>query len=394
MPSRNDEDRSAGAFGPAPIRVLHVITGLETGGAETMLSLLVERMDPGRIESSVVSLMPEGPLAEKMRRADIPVTSLGWTTRAPSPSRVATLHSIVTNHRPQVVQGWLPHGNAAAFAAVVGRRKRPALAWNIRQAVYNISYESIGTRWLIRGSAFAARATDSIIYNSAVSASQFESRGYDRRKTQVIPNGFDVDRFRPDPEARRRIRQELAVVDGLPLIGMVARYHPMKDHETFLLAAARLIQSGGRARFVLVGSGVDRENAILVRRLNELHLQDDVQLLGERSDVISIYSALDIATLSSYTESFPNVVGEAMACAVPCVATDVGDAATIIADTGRLAPTRSPHALARAWRELLDLPAAERILLGTRARSRIASKFSIGRIAALYSNLYERLANR
>ena len=359
-----------------------------------MLSLLVERMDPGRIESSVVSLMPEGPLAEKMRRADIPVTSLGWTTRAPSPSRVATLHSIVTNHRPQVVQGWLPHGNAAAFAAVVGRRKRPALAWNIRQAVYNISYESIGTRWLIRGSAFAARATDSIIYNSAVSASQFESRGYDRRKTQVIPNGFDVDRFRPDPEARRRIRQELAVVDGLPLIGMVARYHPMKDHETFLLAAARLIQSGGRARFVLVGSGVDRENAILVRRLNELHLQDDVQLLGERSDVISIYSALDIATLSSYTESFPNVVGEAMACAVPCVATDVGDAATIIADTGRLAPTRSPHALARAWRELLDLPAAERILLGTRARSRIASKFSIGRIAALYSNLYERLANR
>jgi glycosyltransferase involved in cell wall biosynthesis len=179
----------------------------------------------------------------------------------------------------------------------------------------------------------------------------------------------------------------------LPLIGLVARYDPMKDHETFLRAASLLIRREPRARFVLVGRGVDERNEALVGAMRSLGLNSAVHLLGERRDVPMVMAALDLFSLSSaFGEGSPNVVGEAMACGVPCVVTNVGDAARIVGETGRVVPPRSPEALADAWWNLLALGAGERARLGVAARRRIEAGFALPNIVVQYEHLYQELA--
>jgi glycosyltransferase involved in cell wall biosynthesis len=186
------------------------------------------------------------------------------------------------------------------------------------------------------------------------------------------------------------VRSELNVNPDTLLIGLVARLHPMKDHETFLRAAALLHAELPEARFLLVGHGTGPDS-VLASRVKALGLQDAVKMLGERADVVRLTAALDIACCTSYSEGFPNSLGEAMACEVPCVTTDVGDCATLVADTGVVIPTRSPAALVDAWRGLHKMGAAGRRALGRAARTRIAERFDMRLITRQYERLYERV---
>jgi glycosyltransferase involved in cell wall biosynthesis len=181
----------------------------------------------------------------------------------------------------------------------------------------------------------------------------------------------------------------LGVDDSIPLIGMCGRFDLQKDHHNFLAAAGLLRALLPDAQFVLWGKGVDLENPHLSAWIAEEGLGQAVHLLGFRTDSPRLNAALDVATLSAaYGEAFPNVVGEAMACAVPCVVTGVGDAAYIVGETGRAVPPGSPEALAAAWAELLSLPAAERKALGTAARKRVENLFSLEKMGAAYAQLY------
>ena len=181
----------------------------------------------------------------------------------------------------------------------------------------------------------------------------------------------------------------LGVDDSIPLIGMCGRFDLQKDHHNFLAAAGVLRALLPDAQFVLWGKGVDRENPLLSTWIAEEGLAPAVHLLGFRTDSSRLNAALDIATLSAaYGEAFPNVVGEAMACAIPCAVTDVGDAAYIVGETGRVVPAGDPEALAAAWAELLSLPAAERSALGAQARERIEEVFSLEKMGAAYAQLY------
>jgi glycosyltransferase involved in cell wall biosynthesis len=208
----------------------------------------------------------------------------------------------------------------------------------------------------------------------------------------VIRYGFDPGAFRPDAAAGRALRRQLAVPEEAPVVGIAGRFDVFKDYPTFFAAAAALRRRLPGAFFLACGEGVTESNAELLALVREPGLRERCRLLGRFSEMPKFYAALDVATLTSVSEGFPNVVGEAMACGRPCVVTDVGDCADMVGETGLAVPARRPEALAEGWEKLLSLPAPERARLGAAARARVETEFSLPRMAGLYGRLYESLA--
>jgi glycosyltransferase involved in cell wall biosynthesis len=282
----------------------------------------------------------------------------------------------------------MSHGNLAGLLARLAVPGHPALVWGIRQSIYDLGYEKPSTARLIRLSAKLSGLPQSIVYNSHAGRAHHEALGFSRRKGLVIPNGFDVSAFTPSSDARLSVRRELNLPDDVPLVGIVGRYHPMKDHQTFVRAAARVREKHPKCRFIMVGSGMVRKNDNLWTDLREAAICDATYLLGRREDMPRLNSAFDISVSSSYTEGFPNSIGEAMSCGIPCVVTDVGDSALLLGNTGVVVAPRDSESLASGINRLLDLSGEERRTLGAAARARIVSEFSLERMASSFASLY------
>jgi len=373
------------------MRVLHIITGLSTGGAETMLFKLLSGIDKNRFHCAVVSLSDTGTLGPGIVNMGIPVYALNMRPGTPNIAGLLKLGRIIRKFRPNLVQGWMPHGNLMALLSVIFTCRNVPVVWNIRQSLYSLAYETPGTARLIRLAAKLSWLPKAIVYNSAISASQHEALGYRAGKRLLIPNGFDCQRFAPNMNARIALREKLGIAQSAILIGLAARFHPMKDHASFLRAAALLARERGDIHFVLAGAGVDSGNQELTQLIQSLGVEQKAHLLGEVGDMPGFFAALDIATSSSITEAFPNAVGEAMACAVPCVVTDVGASGYIVGDSGLVILPNDPAALVYAWRKLLALGAEMRGKLGNQARHRILDNFSLDAVVAQYENLYHSL---
>jgi glycosyltransferase involved in cell wall biosynthesis len=226
-----------------------------------------------------------------------------------------------------------------------------------------------------------------VVVNSLAGKQLHEKIGYRPRRWEVIPNGFDLDRFRPNVVARNRIRQGLGLSSDTVLVALIARLDPMKDHATFIDAATQVIKLRPNTHFLLMGKGVEQ----LATHAGVKTLSNRVHLFGERQDVDHVLSAVDIACLSSISEGFPNILGEAMAVEVPCVSTDVGDVRFLVGSTGRIVPVRNPEAMAMAIVELIDCSPYVRAELGREARARIEAEFSLPRMIDRYQRLYSDL---
>lgn len=372
------------------MRILHVITGLDTGGAEMMLLKLLSA-GASVASSAVVSLGSKGTLGPRIEALGVPVLGLGLTRVMPNPIAALTLLRFARRSGADLVQGWMYHGNLAASLARLGMQRRVPVLWSIRQSLYDIGAERRTTAAAIRLGARLSWRAAAVIYNSETSAVQHEALGYRASRRVVIPNGFDCEVFRPSEVARQRVRAALGIEQDAVVIGLFARFHPMKDHRGFLQAAAALAGAHPAVRFLLVGKGVDANEPALARVIAERGLQPNVLLLGERSDMPELTAALDVAcSASARGEGFANVIGEAMACGVPCVVTDVGDSARIVGATGIVVPARDPDALARALGELLGAGPARRHELGVAARRRIETDYSLPAIAERYLALYRQ----
>jgi glycosyltransferase involved in cell wall biosynthesis len=177
------------------------------------------------------------------------------------------------------------------------------------------------------------------------------------------------------------------------LIGFIARHDPMKDHPTFFKAASELLQERENVHFILAGNGVKPENRSIAMQISDIW-KDHFHLLGEREDIEKITAALDIASLASHGEGFPNIICEAMACEVPCVTTDVGDAAFIVNNTGYVVPTRDSRAMAGAWKVLIDLGEERRRELGLSARKRVMAHFELSKVVKEYEGFYTSLCSQ
>jgi len=369
------------------MNIVHVITDLNMGGAEMMLFKLLSTVLDGTDRHSVVTLVPGGPMYDAYIRMGVPVYTPRMAQGRPSLPALYRLRRIVSRLRPDVLQGWMYHGNIAAMLARPSRQKTPVI-WNVRHALSEFDAYSRMTSAVIRlGSRWSSR-TAAIAYNSHRAAERHEAIGYAADRTLIIPNGFDCTKMRPDPCAYLDVRRELELGPSTLIIGLVGRYHIHKDQPNFLRAAARLSRRFPSVAFVLAGTGVDMDNPEIASLVTELGLGSHVRLLGERSDIARLNAAFDIATSSSSTESFPNAIGEAMACGAPCVVTDVGDSPLLVGECGRVVPPKDPEALAAAWEEILRLPEPARRDLGRCARERILREYALDAIAAAYDELY------
>ena len=372
-----------------PAKVVHIITGLGTGGAEMMLYKLLSGMDRRAFSCMVISLTNGGDLQDRIESLGVPVYSLCLKHPVTLLGKLAYFRQLVDSFHPDIVQGWMYHGNLAAWLVTSFKLKKSAkLFWNIRHSIYDIRHEKIATRFAIRFGAMLSRRVDTIIYNAHISQKQHYELGFNAEKSIVIPNGFDTHLFRPNPESYVAIRRELGLSEESVLVGIIGRYHPMKDHATFLGAASIVDKVKSNVYFLLVGKGVDQDNRNLQWLITNLGIKKNCFLLGERSDIPQITSALNVLVLSSFSEAFPNVIGEAMACGVPVVTTDVGDASFIVKDTGVVVPPRNKEALAKGIMDLLKQKKQEAHICGKRARNRVKKHFSLERVVKAYESLY------
>jgi glycosyltransferase involved in cell wall biosynthesis len=354
-----------------------------------MLCRLLATLDRQRWEPVVVSLTDGSQPEEWLRAQGITVYTLGLRAgKLPSVAGFLRMLRLVRRHRPNLIQGWMYHGNLAAqlVKMVLYPFRRVAVIWSIHHSPGTMAGEKKMTAGIIRLGARLSRLPDKIGYASVVSREQHVALGYYDRKAMVIPNGVDVEVFVPSREARAAVREELGIPAQAQVIGSLARYHPMKGHANFLQAAGMLASRLGfeDVVFLLAGAGVDDRN-------EELRSLPGALLLGERADTARLLAAMDIFTVASLQEAGPIVLLEAMSCGVACVTTEVGFAGMALGDAGIVIPPGDAVALADAWARLIDVGEEERRRLGALGRMRVINGYSLSAYASAYEGVYQSL---
>lgn len=364
------------------IHITHIITGLNVGGAERALYTLLTNGLEGPFRNRVISLMGPGHYGPLLEEAGIPVTCLNMHPGRPTPMAVRRLLAACAEDPADILQGWMVHGNLAATLVQRWSRRHAALVWNVRISLEAIQEAKRTTRILTKLSAWLSSRPAAIFYNARRSQMQYEKIGYRAEIGHYLPNGFNTEKWCPQPDIRRSIRHSLNLPDDALVIGFVGRGHPQKDIPNLISAFDKISAKHPKAVLVAVGRDI------------EPHLGDRerVILLGERHDVPELMRGFDLLCLSSRTEGFPNVIGEAMASGLACVSTDVGDAKHIIGDTGWVSPPRDASALATCLDQALTCNLQQLQERGVRARNRIERNYSITSVVTEYKALYSSLA--
>lgn len=370
------------------MQILHITTGLNDGGAEAMLYRLCVNDRSNR--HVVVSLMDGGKYGPMLTERGIEVHTLDLKRHQITIPALIRLFFLVRSYRKYVVQTWMYHGDLlGGIMAYVNGFDR--IVWGIHNTVLEPGLSTRTTIWIARILAkLSWWLPDYIIACSNRSIQVHSDLGYDSGKMKFVPNGYDISMFYPDKIASADYLPSLnPLIKNRPIIGVVGRYDPYKDHDNLFAALSLLHERQVPFFCILVGKGMDEDNLVVKEKLKSLKIIDDIALLGQRSDIVNMMNVFDIHVLSSSAEAFPNVVCEAMACGTPCVVTDVGDAAHIVGDTGWVVPPKNPAALAEAIEQaivsLRDPDWSERCRL---SRQRIEENFSIDRVVAMYSEVW------
>jgi glycosyltransferase involved in cell wall biosynthesis len=358
------------------LKLIFLVRALGVGGTERQLVELAKALDRGVFDIAVLCFYSGGPLANELVAAGIPVVSLRKRGRWEIVRFLARLAAELRRRRPDIVHGYLtgPNLMASVMKAILPSTR---IVWGIRAS----TLETTGPleKLLARAEALLSSSADLVIVNSAAGLDYCRAAGFARDRCTLIRNGVDVTRFSPAAAPKSRQRTLWGIQADVLLIGLVGRIDPMKDHPTFLRAAAIFAQSRPAARFVCIGDGPQAYVSQLRALAAQLGIGEKVVWTGTIGDMPSAYCALDICCSSSFGEGTPNCVTEAMACAVPCVVTDVGDSRFVVGETGEVVPPRDPSALAAGIEAM-----ARRIALdpqpGIAARQRIVSGFSLPRL--------------
>jgi glycosyltransferase involved in cell wall biosynthesis len=353
-------------------KVVHVITGLGLGGAETMLVQLTTRLRQRGHSQYVVSLNGRGVLADALEAGGVEVIDLAIRTALGGASGLIRLRSVISRVAPDVVQGWMYHGNLAATLSHFASSGRVArqLFWNLRASNMDSGRYGGVIAWNARLSRFA----DTIVVNSHAGAQFHIDRGFDPRRLAVVANGIDTERFRPDVNVRAALRSAYDIAPDAVLVIHPARVDPMKDHETFLAVMCAM----PNLKAVLVGAGTE-----------SLPLPPNVRAIGLQGNLEHFYPAADIVVSSSaFGEGFSNTIAEGMSSGLIPVATDVGDAGLIIGSAGRIVPPKDAGALGAALAEIASMSAERRRDLGLAARTRMVENFTIEQAVSNYERLY------
>ena len=368
--------------------VLHVITGLEVGGAEMALyRLILEFRGSPYIHTVVVLTAGDGMHA---RFVESGIKLIVLDVRRSPLSHMLRLYRLIRALRPDIVQTWLYHADflGGLAARMAGNRN---VIWGVRTTDVDGGCAR-ATSFVRHMCASLSRWIPHTIVCVAEAARRSHSTvGYDADRMVVVGNGFDLSALTSSPEQRSQLRAQCGFGGDDIVLGSLGRFNLDKDHANFVKAAGQLAARHDRLRFLMVGKDLDANNQELMRWIDETGYADRFVLLGERRDAPVCLAAMDIFCLSSRTEAFPNVVGEAMAMGLPCVATDVGDVAVLMADTGVVVPKADPDALARGVARLVALGPDYREQMGKRAKERIRETFTMACVRERFERIYENV---
>ncbi|HHM06440.1 MAG TPA: glycosyltransferase [Gammaproteobacteria bacterium] len=372
------------------MNIVFLARSLDYGGAERQLVALAGGLHAKGHRVTVLLFYPGGPLAAELLVRGVPVRDLGKGHRWDVLGFLWRLVRSVRAAAPDIVHAYLPVPNILAVL-LWSCFPSAKVVWGVRASNMDLTRYDRLSRWTYRLEAKLAAKADLIIANSHAGVDVLRRRGIPLQRVQVVPNGIDTERFAPDAAARERQRGQWGVGPDVKLIGLVARLDPMKDHPTFLRATALLATQRDDVRFVCVGDGPADYRRQLLALAAELGVASLLSWRGAVADTPAVYNALDLVTLASYGEGFPNVVGEAMACGQPCVVTDVGDAARVVGDCGKVVPPRDPSALVAGWQAVLNLSDQDRAGLGAKARERIVKEYRCQHLIDTSEALLSRL---
>ena len=361
------------------MRILLLCRSLGVGGTERQLVILAKGLHQQGHEVTVMVFYANGALEKELHESGIPVFDLRKSWRWDVlPFFVRAVH-VVWKLKPRVIYGLLGAPNIlTAFLKPIFPRAR--VVWGMRASNVDLDRYDWLSRLSYRIECRLSRLADLIICNSRAGLEYAAAHGFPRERMTVIHNGIDTEHFKPDATTREHMRAEWGIAENEILIGLVARLDPMKDHPTFFRAAAMLAQERSDVRFVCVGDGSEPYKSELYHQASVLGLNGRLIWAGARHDMPAVYNALDIATSSSYSEGFSNTIAEAMACSVPCVVTDAGDAKQIVGDTGYVVVSGNPAALASAWQVALEEGGAAKARRSQRARERVIEHFRLERL--------------
>lgn len=363
------------------LKIAFLIRDLNYGGAQRQLVTLVKDLDKQGFDITVLCFYQGGPLEKDLEASGVQIISIEKQGRWDLFSFFWRLVYHLKRIQPDVLHGYLSESNLLTifikpFFPIV------RIIWGVRVSDVDL----INSDWLSRVNfqweCFFSSLADLIIVNSKAGRDYHLAHGFPADKMVVIPNGIDTERFKPDLEARVKVRLEWGILlEETILIGLVGRLAPMKDHPTFLKAASLLCKDRQDVHFVCVGSGPEDYTQELYQLTTQLDISEKVIWAGNRADMPAVYNALDIfCSSSAYGEGFGNVIGEAMACGVPCVVTDVGDSAWIVENTGIVVPPQNPEALVAGWSSLIKQQDYKNPVIKLKHRSRIISEFNCNKL--------------
>lgn len=371
-------------------RVVHVISSLDVGGAEVLLLSLVTRLRDAGFDSEVVVLGAGDALKSEFLRMGIPVHQIGMARKSfPGVGQVVRLMRLGRALRPDLIQGWMAHGNLAGVLLRIALFRSVPLLWSVHQTLGQYDAQPLNTRFSLRALALLSWIPHRIIYVSRTSRAEHRAMGFRDAKAVHVPNGVDTHVFSGGPERRASARAALGLGESARVIGHVARFHPKKDQNTLLSALASLLPGNDDALAVLIGQGLTQDNPALQPWSRDARLADRLLLLGPRPDIADLLPGFDVFCLSSaYGEACPVVILEAMSSGIPCIVTDVADAAWMLGGTGAVVPPGDPLALAAALQRMLNLSPEAATLASRQARERVLEVFSQERMMESYREMY------
>jgi len=373
------------------MKVIHIITGLNTGGAEMVLYKLLSVMDQEIYTAEVISLTDIGPIGKKIKSLGVQVNALRMRRGIPGPLAVLKLASWLSQLNADVIQTWMYHADLVGGIAAKLAGGVPVI-WGVHHYNLEFQHNKRSTIWTAMLCAKLSRwLPRKIVCCSNATRQAHMALGYISERMVVVSNGIDLSDFKPDSAARESIRKELGIPQSVPLIGMVARFDPQKDHKNFVDATRMLGAEYPDAHFLLCGDGVTWDNQSLICWIDNAGMRRHFHLLGVRQDIASVTAALDIATSSSFGESFSLTMGEAMACGIPCVTTNLEAPVDLLGGYGWIVPIHDSRALCHAWREILGASGEARKKCLDAARERIRKHFSLESMAEGYQHLFVEL---
>jgi len=362
------------------ITVMHIIDSLGTGGSEMMLYKLTANMPREQFRNVIVVLSQDDSLLSRFTASGLEVHFIG--------NSLKKLRAVTKQLHPDIIYGWLYRSMFWAWVTNQCFAPRAKLIWGIRSSLYCYSKKSWFSRSALKILGLLSKIPDKIIYNSHVSRDQHTRIGYSLKNSEVIANGFEL--IQPI-DSQELTREQLGIKPTDFVIGIVARVHPDKGYDVFLQIAKRIYRHHPEAQFILVGKGTDQLPQTMLEFFDGNALKNHCHFLGERRDALKVMRLFDVAVSSSHTEAFPNVVGEAMSCAIPVVVADVGDARHLVGDTEWLFEANHVDQAVALLTSLIAMTAEQRHEIGAKLQKHLHHHFSIETIGVQYAELFQSL---